>query len=258
MAGVMNENEVVVIDNVSKSFYTKEREVVALKNISLKIRRGEFLVIVGPSGCGKTTLLRMVAGLEKNYKGKIYVENDPVEGPGLDRGVVFQDHRLLPWLDLEDNVGLGINASKKAVRERVGRYLSKVGLKDFAKAYPQQLSGGMAQRASIARALINQPNVLLLDEPFGALDALTRVKMQEEIERIFLAEKATTILITHDIEEAVFLADRIIVMSSRPGEVSEEYEVRLPRSRNRSDPAFIELRKAVTYSLNEYNLDYVI
>jgi sulfonate transport system ATP-binding protein len=241
----------LTIKNVSKKFHTNNGEIHAIKNISMQIYKGEFISFLGPSGCGKTTLLRMIAGLDTDYDGSITLDGAEIRRPGLDRGMIFQEHRLLPWLTVGDNVGLGLDGPKVQITNRVRSYLGKVGLSDFEKAYPRQLSGGMAQRAAIARALICQPKILLLDEPFGALDALTRVQMQGEIERIYLAEKNTMAIVTHDIEEAIFLSDRIVVMTSRPAEICDIVHVGLKRSRDRSSAEFINIRKMVLNIFSE-------
>jgi sulfonate transport system ATP-binding protein len=246
------------INGVSKTFHSKTRDVKTLDNLSLTIRHGEFISLIGPSGCGKTTLLRLISGLEQDYEGDILLGNKRIEKPGLDRGVVFQEPRLLPWLTVIGNVGLGLNGSKSYVRDQVDYYLKMVGLEDFGKAYPGQLSGGMQQRVAIARALITRPKILLLDEPFGALDALTRVYMQEEIEKIYLLAKTTMILVTHDIEEAIFLGDRVVVMTARPAEIKTIINVDMKRSRERGDPAFVEIRKNVLHTFHDTTGTYII
>jgi sulfonate transport system ATP-binding protein len=246
------------INGVSKTFHVKKDDVQAIKNVSLNIEAGEFVSLIGPSGCGKTTLLRLIAGLERDYEGDILLGDRRIEAPGRDRGLIFQEHRLFPWLSVADNVGLGLSGSKSYVRERVRYYPEKVGLLDFESAYPSQLSGGMAQRAAIARALSCQPKVLLLDEPFGALDALTRVRMQEEIEKIWIAEKTTMVLITHDMEEALFLGDRVVVLSPRPAEINTIIPIRLERSRDRKSPEFSQLRKMVENAFGETSGSYSI
>lgn len=238
----------VVIDHVSKSFEIKGQALPVLKDISLNIAAGEFVVIVGASGCGKSTLLRLIAGLDLPGAGAIFIDGSKVEGPGLNRGVVFQDHRLLPWLTAEENVAAALIARGVPKEERLAvarRYLTLVGLAGFETAYPGQLSGGMAQRAAIGRALANDPAVLLLDEPLGALDALTRLKLQSELARLSAENTKTIVLVTHDIEEAVFFADRIVVMDSSPGRIRKIIPVNLPRPRNRSHPDFVELRRQV-------------
>ncbi len=236
----------LVIEKLHKSFPARTGEVIALQDINLSIREGEFLSIVGSSGCGKSTLLRIIAGLENGYDGTVRLGGKRIAGPGLDRGMVFQEHRLLPWLTVKENVAFGLNGRNSRENERLVReHLDLVGLSGFAEAHPHQLSGGMAQRVSIARALVNQPGLLLLDEPFGALDALTRIQMQQEILRIWEKERTTMILVTHDIDEAIYLGDRVVILSSRPGTVKSVLQVQLPRPRDRSSYEFVQLRKEI-------------
>jgi len=254
---------ILKIENVSKTFESKTKTVKALEHISLNVRQGEFVVLIGPSGCGKTTLLRLISGLERDYEGDILLETGEngyarIEKPGLDRGMIFQEPRLLPWLSVAANVGLGLNGKASHIHELVNRYLAMVGLEDFGKVYPAQLSGGMRQRAAIARALICRPKILLLDEPFGALDALTRTVMQSEMEKLWLIEKTTMVLVTHDIEEAVFLADRIIVMTARPAEIKDIVQVDLPRGRDRGHPDFVALRKRIVNTFQDTIGTYTI
>src|SRR5512138_554657 len=231
---------------VGKRFTANGTAVVALEGVDVEVRPGEFLSIIGESGCGKSTFLRIVAGLERHDSGSLSVGAAPISGPSLERGIMFQDSRLLPWLTVERNVAFALARVPRAERrERVAEALRTVGLAGFEKAYPHQLSGGMAQRAAIARVLVNKPRVLLLDEPFGALDALTKIQMQQELLRIWEAERSTVILVTHDIEEAVFLGDRVAIMSSRPGTVRRVVDVNLSRPRDRSDSAFAALRKKI-------------
>jgi NitT/TauT family transport system ATP-binding protein/sulfonate transport system ATP-binding protein len=225
---------------VAKSYTLNGQELPVLSEVDLTVEPGQFLSIVGPSGCGKSTLLRLVVGLDDQYRGRITLDGAPVAGPGVDRGIVFQDHRLLPWMTLAKNVELAlINRAlpEAEKRELVAEHLALVGLQGFEQAYPHQLSGGMAQRAAIARALVNDPKVLLLDEPFGALDALTRVRLQNELQRIWLRSRSTVIMVTHDVEEAVYLADVVVVMDGKPGRISHRVETHLPRPRDRSAPA---------------------
>jgi ABC-type nitrate/sulfonate/bicarbonate transport system ATPase subunit len=243
----------VVLDNLEKSFRVDGSALPVLQGVSLTFRPGAFTALVGPSGCGKSTILRLIAGLDAPDGGGIRVDGRTVEGPGLERGLVFQEHRLLPWLTVEKNVALSLESSRlsKAEKaERVQAHIDLVGLKGFERAYPRQLSGGMAQRAAIARALANQPQVLLLDEPLGALDSLTRTRLQQELLRIWRQEKVTMVMVTHDIEEAVFLADQIVVMSPRPGRVEAVIPVDLPHPRNRLDAAFARARQAVVDALS--------
>jgi sulfonate transport system ATP-binding protein len=221
-------------------------ELVALCDVDLEVAPGEVLAVVGASGCGKSTLLRIIAGLEREHDGAVDVAGRPVLGPGPDRGVVFQEHRLLPWLTVEENVAFAVRHLEPEARRRtVAEHVALVGLRGFERSYPSQLSGGMAQRVAIARALAPRPGVLLLDEPFGALDAFTRMQMQDEVLRIWEAERTTLVLVTHDIDEAVFLGDRVAVMSSRPGTVRRIFPVELARPRDRTSWEFTALRKAI-------------
>jgi sulfonate transport system ATP-binding protein len=221
-------------------------DLVALRDVDLEVAPGEVLAVVGASGCGKSTLLRIVAGLEREHGGTVEVAGRPVAGPGPDRGVVFQEHRLLPWLNVEENVAFAVRHLEPEARRRtVAEHVALVGLRGFERAYPSQLSGGMAQRVAIARALAPRPGVLLLDEPFGALDAFTRMQMQDEVLRIWEAERTTLVLVTHDIDEAVFLGDRVVVMSCRPGTVRRIFPVELPRPRDRTSWEFAAIRKAI-------------
>jgi ABC-type nitrate/sulfonate/bicarbonate transport system ATPase subunit len=230
------------IRGLSKVFGRSGATTTALDDVDLDVGRGEFVSIIGTSGCGKTTLLRIIAGLERDFVGRVELEGRQIEGPGVDKGVVFQDHRLLPWLTIEENIGFGLVQRPEAERREITRrYLSLVGLAKFGRAYPAQLSGGMAQRAAIARALVNHPKVLLLDEPLGALDALTRRYMQQELEKIWVREKPTTIMVTHDVDEAICLSDRIVLMSSRPGRVKRIISVDLARPRIREHPDFLRI-----------------
>ncbi|MDR7379909.1 sulfonate transport system ATP-binding protein [Rhodoferax ferrireducens] len=219
-----------------------------LQNIDLHIPSGQFVSIVGASGCGKSTLLRLVLGLDADYEGQILLDGEPITGTGRERGIVFQDHRLFPWLTVAQNIAVGLrNAPFTEGQKRglVAEHVALVGLEGFEHSYPHQISGGMAQRVAIARGLVNRPRVLLLDEPFGALDALTRARLQGELQRIWQKEKITMLLVTHDVEEAVFLGDQVVVMQPHPGRIRRTVRVDLPHPRNRSDPAFIRLRDDV-------------
>ena len=236
----------VKIEIARKAFSGSKGTLLALKDILLTIDPGEFVCIVGGSGCGKTTLLRIIAGLETEYEGAVFLDGKQLAGTGLDRGVVFQEHRLLSWLTVHDNVGFGLANLPPEERSRnIRHYISLVGLDQFEYEYPHQLSGGMSQRVAIARALAGRPEVLLLDEPFASLDALTRMRMQQEILRIWEAERTTVVLVTHDIEEAVYLADRVVIMSPQPGTIRNILPVRLPRPRNRTDREFVRVRKSI-------------
>jgi len=229
-----------------KAFAGSKGSLLALKDILLAIDPGEFVCVVGGSGCGKTTLLRIIAGLETEYEGAVFLDGKQVIGTGLDRGVGFQEHRLLSWLTAHDNIGFGLAGLPSEERSRdIRHYISLVGLDKFEYEYPHQLSGGMSQRVAIARALAGRPEVLLLDEPFASLDALTRMRMQQEIIRIWEAERTTVVLVTHDIEEAVYLADRVVIMSPQPGTIRNVLPVCLPRPRDRTDREFVRVRKSV-------------
>jgi ABC-type nitrate/sulfonate/bicarbonate transport system ATPase subunit len=243
---------IVEIRQVAKNFALKGKTVAALSGIDLSVAPGEFIAIVGASGCGKSTLLRLLLGLDRPSAGTIHVEGQAVTGPSLDRGIVFQEHRLLPWLTVTGNVAVALRRSgltKAAAKATIDEHLALVGLADFAEAYPAQLSGGMQQRVAIARALANRPRLLLLDEPLGALDALTRLRLQDEIRRIVRHEGITAILVTHDVDEAVYLGDRIVVMEPHPGRIRNVLAVGLGAARDRSDPRFIALRDRVLEEL---------
>lgn len=234
--------------NVGKTYHIDGQDLPVLQRIALEIARGEFLSIVGASGCGKSTLLRLIAGLDDRFDGDILIEGRPVAGPGVERSLVFQDHRLFPWLSVTDNIALGLDSLDLSRRERSARIreqLELVGLTGFAQAWPHQLSGGMAQRAAIARALVSRPDILLMDEPFGALDSITRAHMQEELLRIWRERRVTVVIVTHDVDEAVFLGDRVAVMEPRPGRVQSVIEVDLPRPRERTGAAFNQIKQRV-------------
>jgi sulfonate transport system ATP-binding protein len=221
-------------------------EVNVLRDVNLEIESGEFICIVGQSGCGKSTLLKIIAGLSNCDSGSVALYGKVIQKPGPDIGMIFQEHRLFPWLTVEENVALGLDRiSEYKKLQIVSEYLELVNLAGFESAYPYQLSGGMAQRASIARSLVTNPKVLLLDEPFGALDALTRIQLQQEILRIWKREKTTMILVTHDLDEAIYLGDRVVVMSSRPGSILDVFSIALSRPRDRADALFQRLKTAI-------------
>lgn len=246
---------VVEVRAVAKKYALDGRELPVLANIDLAIQQGEFVAIVGASGCGKSTLLRLLAGLDADYEGDIVWQGQRVQAPGLDRGIVFQEHRLFPWMTVEQNIALAFEATGVSAlerRERVAAQIATVGLTGFEQAYPHQISGGMSQRVAIARALVLRPRLLLLDEPFGALDALTRLRLQQELQRLWEREGLTTVLVTHDVEEAVFLADRIVVMNARPGTVRRVVPVPLTRPRVRSSKLFQELKDDVLSDFAEH------
>ena len=234
------------IQNVNKSFTVYGQKVDVLKDINLEVQEGEFIAIVGHSGCGKSTLLKIIAGLEKNDTGLVTVDGKEVDGPGMDRGMIFQEHRLFPWMSIEKNVQLGLKGLSKEEKTKLSdQYLELVKLSEFKKAYPSQLSGGMSQRAAIARSLVSQPEVLLLDEPFGALDVLTEIELQEELLKIRERFHNTMLMVTHDIEEAVYLADRIVVMSARPGRIKDVIKVELGTYRDRGGSDFAHYKKKI-------------
>lgn len=244
----------VTIQNLSKSYSINGRHLNVLQGVSNHVRSGEILAIVGASGSGKTTLLRVLAGLEDADRGDVLIDGRPVRGVGTDRAVIFQEPRLLPWLTVLDNVAFPLEnrgIRKVQARNQARYYIALVGLGDFAEALPSQLSGGMAQRVGIARALSVKPEILLLDEPFGALDAMTKITMQEELSRIWREERVTMILVTHDLEEAVYLADRVLILSRETGGRTREIDIDLPRPRNRSEARFVRFREQL---LNAFGL----
>ena len=238
-------------EHIDKVYKTGKKSVAAIEDVSIDIQDNDFVCIVGPSGCGKSTLLRMLAGLDFPSAGNIIVNDRKVTGPGPDRGMVFQTYTLFPWMNVEDNIKFGLKIKKlpKAEQQEIAdRYLKIIGLEKFAKSYSKELSGGMKQRVAIARALANQPEVLLMDEPFGALDPHTKSMMQLLMREIWVKEHPTVVFITHDIDEAVFLADKIYVMSARPGKMIKRVNVYLPHKRTldlKDSPEFIKIRKGI-------------
>ena len=231
----MRDDVMLRVEGLNKVFDSGNRRVEALSDVSLEIRKSEFVMIVGPSGCGKTTLINIIGGLESATSGSVLLDGRQVSGPGADRGMVFQGYSLFPWLTVQKNVEFGLKMKKLPAAKRrdiAARYIELVGLKGFENALPKQLSGGMKQRVAIARTLANEPEILLMDEPFGALDAQTRVVMQELLADISRRTNTTILFITHDIDEAVLLGDRVYVMSRRPGRIREILTVDLPEPRN--------------------------
>jgi len=234
----------LMIQGLSKRY----GDLVALKNVSFDVKDGEFVCVIGPSGCGKTTLLRIVAGLTSPTSGCVVIDGEKIRGPSKDRGFVFQEYSLLPWRTTRENIELGLELQGIAKEERfklVQRYIDLVRLRGFEDAYPKELSGGMRQRVAIARALIVDPKIILMDEPFGALDAQTRNLMQEELLRIRRTSNKTVLFVTHNVDEAVFLADRIIVLSVRPGEVKKIITVNIPHPRNRTGAEVNKIRRDI-------------
>ncbi len=235
----------ISVDNVSKTFYG-DKTFTAIQDISFSMAKGEFLCIVGQSGCGKSTLLRIMAGIDPVHEGTVTINNDIVKKPDKTRGIVFQESRLLDWMNVKNNVSFALQDLPKVEKEKlVDEYVSLVGLADFKKSYPRELSGGMAQRVSIARALVNRPEVLFMDEPFGALDYMTKINMQNELLRIREKSRMTVIFVTHDIDEAVYLSDRILVMSKNPGKVKEIIQNTQSSPRDRNSEEFFRIRKQV-------------
>ncbi|MGI9336729.1 MAG: ABC transporter ATP-binding protein [Gammaproteobacteria bacterium] len=245
----------IVVERVTKTYPSRSgAPVEALRPFSLDIRAGEFVVVVGPSGCGKSTLLNLLAGFSDPTSGAIRVDGEAVSGPDIDRGMVFQSYALFPWLDVARNVEFGLERQGIAKRERhriAMDYLNLVGLQEFAGKHVSELSGGMKQRVAIARAFATEPSVILMDEPFGALDALTRRFMQGELLRIWREREKTVVFITHSVPEAVFLADRIVVMTARPGEVKNIVRVELPHPRDTTSTAFRDIERQIYAELDE-------
>lgn len=242
----------LIIKNVSRTFAAKGIMIQALDNVNLEVKDEEFICILGPSGCGKTTLLRVIAGLDKPTSGEILLDGARIENPGQERGMVFQDYSLFPWRTVIDNIAFGLEVmgvDREKRYERAREYLKLLDLEKFENSYPYELSGGMRQRIAIVRAIINNPKLLLMDEPFGALDAQTRNVMQAELLRIWEKKHKTILFITHSVDEAVYLADRIVVMSGRPGTVKEIFNVVLPRPRIRTSQEANRIRDMILRSL---------
>jgi len=233
----------VRVSHVSRQFPGPTGPITALDDVGFSVAPSRFTAIIGPSGCGKSTILRCLAGLDTAYKGEVLLDGEPVRTPSAQTGVVFQEHRLLPWLTVTENILFGLEAG--AGRERAAELLEIMRLTDFADAHPYQLSGGMAQRTAIARALAPRPAVLLLDEPFGALDAFTRIEMQALLADVWRESATTTVLVTHDIDEAIVLADEVVVMTPRPGRIKTIEPIDLPRPRNRASSDFATYRSAL-------------
>ena len=241
---------------VSKTYAAGGRRTEALREANLAVSRGEFVCLLGASGCGKSTLLRVAAGFEAPSSGQALMWGKPIAGPGPSRGMVFQDYGLFPWLTVRDNIGFGPKARGRPaaeVRDTAERYIALVGLQAFADAYPHQLSGGMKQRVAIARVLANEAEVVLMDEPFGALDAMTRERLQDELLDLWSRTGLTILFVTHAIEEAIFLADRIVMMSPGPGRIEVVHAVDLPRRRDVSSPAFNDLRRMLAAQLHSHH-----
>lgn len=241
----MSDDSLIKIEHVSRTFKDEDNVVEALKDINLEIKKGEFVSLIGSSGCGKTTTLRLIAGLDKPQSGHLYLHGEEIKKPDPRRGYVFQQGALFNWLTVEQNIAAGLKARHvyKKNKHKVQQYIDMIELNGFEKAYPHQISGGMAQRVAIARGLINDPEVLLLDEPMGALDSFTRAALQDQLLKLQQLNNITMILVTHDIDEAIYLSDRIVIMSPRPGRVSEIVEVNMPHPRQRASTEFLTLRR---------------
>lgn len=242
---MISEGSSLHVRNVSKTFLAADGSAfAALQSVSLEVAAGGFISLIGPSGCGKSTLLRLIAGLDSPETGELSVGNKPIVGPSASRGLVFQDPNLFPWLTVRGNVESGLVARGiyHEKKHEVDEFIRLVGLDKFEDSFPHHLSGGMAQRAALARALINHPQILLLDEPLGALDAFTRMRMQDEVLRLWQARRTTMVLVTHDIDEAIYMSDSIVVMSPRPGRIDRVIPVDITRPRDRSGGDFLQLR----------------
>ena len=252
----------VSIQALSKHYPDQNKgQLTVLDDIHLDIQPGEFISIVGSSGCGKSTLLRLLVGLERRFEGKILVDGQAIDGTSLQRGIVFQDHRLFPWLSVKENIRIALHKSqltRAQEDELIAEHLELVKLTKFKDAYPTQLSGGMNQRVAIARSLVNRPQILLLDEPFGALDALTRQNLQDELQRIWQTEKITMIIVTHDVEEAVFLGDRVVVMQPHPGRIKRIVPVKVPHPRRREDVRLINIKNDILTDFTDPSADQLI
>lgn len=255
----------IEFQGVKKGFKRPDGEIVhALNGVDLTINQGDFVCLIGASGCGKSTMLRLLAGLDSPTEGAVYLDGEKITKPNYDRGLVFQDPNLFPWLNIYDNIAFGLKARHifKQKKDSVNEFIELVGLKGFEKSYPHQLSGGMCQRASLARALIGHPKALLLDEPLGALDAFTRMNMQDELLRIKSEQNMTMVMVTHDVDEAVYLSNKIVVMSPRPAKIEEILDVHLSHPRDRNNPEFIRLRSEILKKLDfagkEKEVEYTI
>jgi ABC-type nitrate/sulfonate/bicarbonate transport system ATPase subunit len=245
----------LIVRGVTKRFTIGDDEIEALARVDFSIDAGQFVCLIGASGCGKSTLLRIVAGFEEPTAGDVSTGGKPVTGPGSDRGMVFQDYALFPWMTVRQNISFGPrqrDLPRQEIEETTQEFLKLVGLERFADRYPSQLSGGMKQRVAIARVLANNASTLLMDEPFGALDALTREQLQRELLQIWARTKVTVIFVTHSVEEAVLLADRVLVMSAGPGRIANDIMIDLPRPRDVSSPEFNAVRRDVARRLTSH------
>jgi NitT/TauT family transport system ATP-binding protein len=250
----------VIVHGVSKRYESDRQSVQALSDVQFTVENGEFVCLVGPSGCGKTTLLRAIAGLEAPTEGTVAIDDERVEGPGTNRGMVFQEYGLFPWLTVQENVCFGLERqgmAREACDNRCYEMLDLVGLNEFADAYPKELSGGMKRRVAVARALAVDPDILLMDEPFGSVDAQTRERLHAELLNIWQETEKTTLFVTHEVNEAVLLGDRVLVMSGEPGRVKEIVDVDLPRPRSRTDGAFVEYTERIRALIGDEMTDWL-
>ncbi len=247
---------IIQINRVFKHFQLQDQTIHALSDASLTIAKGEFVCLIGASGCGKSTLLRIMAGFEQPSAGQALMWDKPIEGPEPSRGMVFQDYALFPWLSVRDNIGFGPTSrglSRGEIKDTVDKFVELVGLQKFANAYPHQLSGGMKQRVAIARVLANDAELVLMDEPFGALDAMTRERLQDELLDIWQRTGLTVVFVTHSIEEAIFLADRVVVMTPGPGRIESDNRLELPRPRDVASPEFNAIRRVLGAKLHSHH-----
>jgi NitT/TauT family transport system ATP-binding protein len=252
----MAESPIIDIKGVDKVFKLQDQTITALSGANLTIQKGEFICLIGASGCGKSTLLRIMAGFEKPTAGAALMWGKPIDGPAPTRGMVFQDYALFPWLSVRDNIGFGPSSrglSKGEVTATVDKFVELVGLQRFATAYPHQLSGGMKQRVAIARVLANDAQLVLMDEPFGALDAMTRERLQDELLDIWQRTGLTVVFVTHSIEEAIFLAGRVVVMTPGPGRIESDNPLDLPRPRDVASPEFNAIRRVLGTKLHSHH-----
>jgi NitT/TauT family transport system ATP-binding protein len=254
----MSEATVPILElrGLTKQFEFNGDRIDALRDANLKVSKGEFVCLIGASGCGKSTLLRIVAGFEKATRGSALMWDRPIEGPAPDRGMVFQDYGLFPWLTVRRNIAFGPTSRgrpRAEIKETVDRFIELVGLQRFADAYPHQLSGGMKQRVAIARVLANDAEIVLMDEPFGALDAMTRERLQDELLDIWQRTGLTVLFVTHSIEEAIFLADRVVVMSPGPGRIDSQMQITLPRPRDVVSSDFNDIRRELSLRLHSHH-----
>jgi NitT/TauT family transport system ATP-binding protein len=247
---------IIEIRRVFKQFQLQDQTIHALSDASLTIAKGEFVCLIGASGCGKSTLLRIMAGFEQPSSGQALMWDKPIEGPDPSRGMVFQDYALFPWLSVRDNIGFGPAArglGRAEVKDAVDKFIELVGLQKFANAWPHQLSGGMKQRVAIARVLANDAELVLMDEPFGALDAMTRERLQDELLEIWQRTRLTVVFVTHSVEEAIFLADRVVVMTPGPGRIESDNPMKLSRPRDVASPEFNAVRRVLGAKLHSHH-----